>query len=243
MNTALDLDGPRTGPARAQDGRPKELVILLHGLGADGNDLISLAPLFGQLLPEAAFVSPNAPFPCDMAPPGAPMGRQWFSFQDRGPAAVLAGARAAATHLDAFIDAELERAGLPDDRLALVGFSQGTMIALHVAIRRARACAAVIGYSGALIGPELLAEEVVSRPPVLLVHGEADEVVPFQSLAAAEQALRAAGFLVHGEARPGLGHGIDEAGLKLGATMLKQSLYPEEAGSDPARPEAGDTGR
>ena len=229
MNAARDLDGPRFGPAQAQDGRPKELVILLHGLGADGNDLISLAPLFAQALPAAAFVSPNAPFPCDMASPGAPMGRQWFSFQDRDPAAVLAGVRTAAGHLDAFIDAELERAGLPDDRLALLGFSQGTMIALHTAIRRARPCAAVIGYSGALVGPELLAEEVRSRPPVLLVHGDADEVVPFQSMAAAEQALRAAGFLVHGETRPGLGHGIDEAGLKLGATMLKQSLYPDEA--------------
>jgi phospholipase/carboxylesterase len=233
MNTGIDLDGPRVGPAQAQDGRPKELVILLHGLGADGNDLISLAPLFAQALPEAAFVSPNAPFPCDMAP----FGRQWFSFQDRDPAAVLAGVRAAATHLDAFIDAELERAGLSDDRLALLGFSQGTMVALHTAIRRARACAAVIGYSGALVGAELLAEEVRSRPPVLLVHGDADEVVPFPSLAAAEQALRGDGFLVHGEARPGLGHGIDEAGLQLGATMLKQSLYPDEAGPAEA-PEA-----
>ncbi len=227
MNTALDLDGPRFGPAQAADGKPKELIVLLHGLGADGNDLISLAPLFGQILPEAAFVSPNAPFPCDMAP----MGRQWFSFQDRDPAAVLEGARAAAGPLDAFIDAELERAGLSDDRLALLGFSQGTMIALHTAIRRARPCAAVIGYSGALVGSELLAAEVRSRPPMLLVHGDADEVVPFPSMAAAEGALRAAGFLVHGEARPGLGHGIDEAGLHLGAAMLKQSLYPDGVGA------------
>ncbi len=230
MNTADDLDGPRVGPAQAAEGQPKELVILLHGLGADGNDLISLAPLFAQTLPEAAFVSPNAPFPCDMAP----FGRQWFSFQDRDPAAILAGVRAAAHHLDAFIDAELERAGLADERLVLLGFSQGTMMALHTAIRRARPCAAVIGYSGALVGPELLAEEVRSRPPILLVHGQADELVPFESMAAAEQALRAEGFLVHGEARPGLGHGIDEAGLKLGATMLKQSLYPDEGGPDEA---------
>ena len=237
MTAARDLDGPRFGPAQAADGRPRELVILLHGLGADGNDLISLAPLFAQALPEAAFVSPNAPFPCDMAPPGASMGRQWFSFHDRDPAAVLAGVRAAAAHLDAFIDAELERAGLPDARLVLLGFSQGTMMALHTAIRRARPCAAVIGYSGALVAAELLAEEVRSRPPMLLVHGDADEVVPFPSMAAAEQALRDAGFLVHGEARPGLGHGIDEAGLRLGATMLKQSLYPEDAGPDEARPE------
>ncbi len=234
MNTAIDLDGPRFGPAQGADGQPKELVILLHGLGADGNDLISLAPLFARVLPEAAFVSPNAPYPCDMAPPGAPKGRQWFSFQDRDPAAVLTGVRAAAGHLDAFIDAELEGAGLPDERLVLIGFSQGTMMALHTAIRRARQCAAVIGYSGALVGPELLGEEARSRPPVLLVHGDADEVVPFASMAAAEQALRGEGFLVHGEARPGLGHGIDEEGLQLGAAMLKQSLYPDAAGPEEA---------
>ncbi len=237
MTDGSDLDGPRFGPAQAQDGRPQELVILVHGLGADGNDLISLAPVFAQVLPAAAFVSPNAPFPCDMAPPGVSMGRQWFSFQDSNPAAILAGVRTAARHLDAFIDAELTRAGLPDARLALLGFSQGTMIALHTAIRRARPCAAVIGYSGALVGPELLAAEVRSRPPMLLVHGDADEVVPFQSMAAAEGALRAAGFLVHGEARPGLGHSIDEAGLHLGAAMLKQSLYPDAAGADEARPD------
>ncbi len=236
MNAARDLDGPRFGPAQAADGRPTELVVLLHGLGADGNDLISLAPLFARMLPGAAFVSPHAPFPCDMAP----VGRQWFSFQNREPEAVLAGVRAAAPHLGAFIDAELERAGLPDERLALVGFSQGTMMALHVALRRARPCAAVIGYSGALVAPELLAGEIESRPPVLLVHGDADEVVPFASLAAAERALRENGLSVHSEVRPGLGHGIDETGLQLGAAMLKRTLYPDVPGPGPAEaPEAG----
>ncbi len=230
MNIGIDLDGPRFAPAQAADGRPQELVILLHGLGADGNDLISLAPLFAQVLPGAAFVSPHAPFPCDMAP----FGRQWFSVQDRAPEAVLAGVRAAAPHLGAFIDTELERAGLGDERLALIGFSQGTMMALHVALRRAQACAAVIGYSGALVGPEVLAEEIESRPPVLLVHGDADEVVPFSSMAAAEQALQENGLSVHGEARPGLGHGIDETGLQLGAAMLKQTLYPDAPEPGPA---------
>ena len=230
MNIGFDLDGPRFGPAQAADGRPKELVILLHGLGADGNDLISLAPLFAQVLPGAAFVAPNAPFPCDMAP----FGRQWFSFQDRAPEAVLAGVRAAAPHLGAFIDTELERAGLPDERLALIGFSQGTMMALHVALRRAQACAAVIGYSGALVAPQLLAEEVRSRPPILLTHGDADEIVPFSSMAAAEQALRENGMLVHSEPRPGLGHGIDETGLQLGAAMLQQTLYPDAPEPGPA---------
>ena len=232
MNIAIDLDGPRVGPAAG--ARATELVVLLHGLGADGSDLISLAPIFAQILPGAAFVAPNAPFPCDMAP----FGHQWFSFQDRDPAAILAGVRAAAPQLDAFIDAELARAGLDEARLALIGFSQGTIMALHVALRRTAPCAGVIGYSGALVGPELLAEEIASRPPVLLVHGDADEVMPSASMAAAEQALRANGILVHAEARPGLGHGIDETGVQLGATMLKQTLYPEDVGAEAPEPEA-----
>ena len=232
MNIGIDLDGPRIGPAQAADGRPKELVILLHGLGADGNDLIALAPLFAQVVPGAAFVAPNAPFPCDMAP----FGHQWFSFQDRDPEAILAGVRAAAVHLDAFIDAELKGAGLADGRLALLGFSQGTMMALHVALRRAKPCAAVVGYSGALAGPRTLSKEIKSRPPVLLVHGDADEIVPFASMAAAQQALHDNGVLAHGEARPGLGHGIDEIGLQLGATMLKQTFHPEGAGEEARSP-------
>lgn len=218
MNEIFKLDGPRAGPAAG--GAPDALVVLAHGLGADGNDLIGLAPQLGQVLPGAVFVSPHGPFPCDMAP----FGRQWFSLQDRNPAAILAGVRMAAPVLDGFIDAELARHGLADDRLALVGFSQGTMMSLHVALRRERPCAAVLGYSGALIGAEHLAAEIKSRPPVLLVHGEADEVVPVQALPAAVQALEANAVPVTWESRPGLGHGIDGEGLVLGARLLVQAL-------------------
>jgi phospholipase/carboxylesterase len=221
MTATFDLDGPRAGPAGG--GPADALVVLLHGLGADGNDLIGLAPQLGQVLPGAAFASPHAPFPCDMAP----YGRQWFSLQDRAPAALLAGVRMAAPILDGFIDGELARLGLGDERLALVGFSQGTMMALFVAPRRAKACAAVLGYSGALVGPELLAEEIASRPPVQLVHGAADEVVPFQAMAAAVAALEANGVAVRSAARPGLGHGIDPEGLALGARFLIDALQGE----------------
>ncbi len=214
----LTLDGPRQPPRRG--AKPKSLVILLHGLGADGNDLISLAPYWAPLLPETEFLSPHAPFPCDMAP----MGYQWFSFQERTPEAVLAGVRAAAPFLDGFIDEALETRGLDESRLALVGFSQGTMMSLHVGLRRAKPVAGIVGYSGRLIGEDFLADELRSKPPVLLMHGTADEIVPFESLALAERHLKAAGVAVTTVQRPGLGHSIDEIELSKGGEFLKDVL-------------------
>ncbi len=214
----FNLDGPRMDPASG--GAAKQLVILLHGLGADGNDLIGLAPHWAEFLPDAAFASPNAPFPCDMTP----MGYQWFSVQDRSAAAMLGGVRAAAAVLDAFIDQELERLELGPDKLAIVGFSQGTMMSLYVIPRRQAAVAGLVGYSGRLVAPELLPAETVSRPPILLIHGEADDLVPFESMAQAEQGLEAAGFGVTTLARPSLGHGIDTEGLTHGGAFLKAAF-------------------
>jgi phospholipase/carboxylesterase len=214
----FDLDGPRFGPAAG--GVAQQLVILLHGLGADGQDLIGIAPHWAQALPNAAFVSPNAPFPCDMAP----YGYQWFSVQDRSPEAMLSGVRMAASPLDAFIDAEMERAGVDESRTALVGFSQGTMMSLYVGPRRARQLAGIVGFSGRLIAPELLAAEIKSRPPVVLVHGTADEVVPYASLDHATKGLRAAGIEVETLSCPGVGHGIDQNGLVRGAEFLHKVL-------------------
>src|SRR5690242_14443060 len=204
------LSGPSLPPAAG--GPPRHLVILLHGLGADGADLISLGQHWARLLPHAAFVAPNAPYPCDMAP----YGYQWFSLQDRNPARILAGVQAAAPMLDAFIDRALAEHGLTDKDLGLVGFSQGAMTGLYVASRRKAPCAAVVGYSGALVGADLLASQATARPPVLLVHGDADPIVPFQALGAAEAGLKAAGFDVTAVERPGLGHGIDPEGLLVG---------------------------
>lgn len=218
MSDFFTLQGPSFGPVAG--GRPRSLVILLHGLGADGDDLIQLAPHWAQRLPSTEFVSPHAPFPCDMAP----YGRQWFSLQDRGPQAVLAGVEAAAPILDAFIDASLEARGLPASAVALVGFSQGTMMSLFVAPRRAAAVAGIVGYSGAMIGADRLATDCRSKPPVLLVHGDADPVVPFAAMMAAESALRASGIDVATERRPGLPHSIDEVGLVKGAAFLAARL-------------------
>jgi phospholipase/carboxylesterase len=212
------LSGPSRPPASG--GKPRRLVILLHGLGADGNDLIGLAPNWARLLPDAEFLSPNAPFPCDMAP----YGYQWFSSQDRSPEAVLGGVRAAAPILDAFIDEALEERGLGSGELALVGFSQGTMMSLFVGLRRAEPVAGIVGFSGRLLAPELLASELRSRPPILLVHGTEDPLVPYSSLAAAETTLKAAGVPVETVTSFGIGHSIDDQGLRRGGEFLKKVL-------------------
>jgi phospholipase/carboxylesterase len=216
----FQLSGPSRPPASG--GKPGRLVVLLHGLGADGNDLIGLAPYWAPMLPDAEFLSPNAPFPCDMAP----YGYQWFSSQDRSPTAVLAGMRAAAPILDAFLDEALAARALGDDDMALVGFSQGTMMALFVGLRRARPAAGILGFSGRLLAPELLAGELRSRPPVLLVHGTEDPLVPYQSLAEAKAALTAASVPTETLTCPGIGHSIDERGLRRGGHFLKDVLTP-----------------
>jgi phospholipase/carboxylesterase len=214
----MALSGPSRPPLAG--GTPRRLVILLHGLGADGNDLIGLQQYWARLVPDAEFVSPNAPFPCDMAG----FGYQWFSVQDRTPAAMLAGVRAAAPILDAYIDEELQKRGLSESDAALVGFSQGTMMSLFVGLRRERPMAGILGYSGRLIGPELLAGELRSRPPVLLVHGTEDPLVPFDSMAGAETALKAAAVPVETLACPGIEHSIDPEGLQRGGLFLRQVL-------------------
>ncbi|MCZ6452828.1 MAG: prolyl oligopeptidase family serine peptidase [Alphaproteobacteria bacterium] len=218
MPEHVELSGPAFAPASG--GPAKQLVILLHGVGADGNDLIGLAPMLSQGLPDAEFLAPNAPEPCDMAP----VGRQWFSLQDRSADVIEAGVRAAAPLVDKFIDDNCAIRQITPDRVALFGFSQGCMMSLFVGLRRQTALAAVLGYSGALVAPEKLAAEIVSRPPVLLVHGEADPVVPYQMLAAAQAGLEAAGVDVQTVSRPGLGHGIDEAGIREGAALLQRTL-------------------
>ena len=214
----LTLSGPSHPPHSG--AAPKRLVILLHGLGADGNDLIGLAPYWAPHLPDAEFLSPNAPFPCDMAP----FGFQWLSAHDPSPEARLAGARAAAGILNDFIDESLEARGLTDSELALVGFSQGAMMSLFVGLRRERPVAGIVGFSGRLIAPQLLAEEIRSRPPILLVHGTDDPMVPYSSMAEAESALKATGVSVETLTCPGIGHSIDGAGLHAGGAFLQRVL-------------------
>jgi phospholipase/carboxylesterase len=190
----------------------KHLVILLHGYGSNAQDLIGLAPEIAPALPDCAFVSPDAPFPCEMG-----FGRQWFGLSDRSPAAMKAGIEMAVPLLNAYIDEQKQRFGLEEADIALLGFSQGTYMSLSTAPSRVKTLAGVVGYSGALIPSDI---PIVSRPPVLLVHGMADEVVPFAAMANAESTLRESGLAVETLARPGLGHGIDPQGLQAGIAFL-----------------------
>ena len=209
------LTGPTAPPA---SGEPASaLVVFLHGYGADGNDLISLSQIFSQVLPHAAFSAPHAPQAMGMG------GRAWFPLTMRDPSEYERGVVSAAPSLDAYLDAELSRLGLADDRLALVGFSQGTMMALHVAYRRPSSIACVVGYSG-------LCATVEGGPlkpaPTILIHGTADEVVPPQMTMVAAQMLGGADIPVEFHMVPGLGHGIEETGLRMAADQLRRSLPP-----------------
>jgi phospholipase/carboxylesterase len=210
-----------SGPARQpRSGKTKQLVILLHGWGADGPNLIDLGDALAPVLPDALFVAPNAPYPCE----ANPYGYQWFSLTDRQPQHMFAGVSAAADILNHFIDHALDDLKLDNGKLALIGFSQGTMLALHTALRRTPAIAAAVGFSGALIGPDQLAKEIAARPPVCLIHGEADDVVPYKSLAMATEALKAHGVSAESHTRPFLGHSIDMEGLKLAGEFLQKKL-------------------
>jgi len=209
------LSGPRLPPVR---GHATHLVVLLHGYGADGNDLIGLAPHWQRMLPTAAFVAPNAPERCA----GAPMGYQWFPISRIDPQEMQRGVESAAQGLNEFLDAELKRLELGNDRLALVGFSQGTMMSLHVGLSRPSKPAVIVGFSGMLAGapPELGAD----APPILLAHGDQDPMIPPGAIFDAATRLGAAGANVQWHLSPGVGHSIDEAGLALGGLHLTMAF-------------------
>ena len=216
------------GRKASRSGRTGSVVVLLHGYGADGNDLLGLSDPLGAHLPDTVFLAPDAPQRCI----GNPMGYQWFPIPWIDGSDPATAARAMATAVDdlnAYLDNVLIDEAIEADRLVLLGFSQGTMMALHVAPRRQAAVAAVVGFSGRLIEPELLADELRVRPPVLLVHGDADDVVPPGSLPDAASALTAAGLEVNTHISPGMGHGIGNDGLSLALAFIQDKLGIENA--------------
>ncbi len=210
------LTGPSLGPASG--GKPRQIVILIHGYGSNGADLLSLAPYWYQHLPNALFVAPNAPEPC----PGLPGGFQWWALETFDRAALAAGVARAAPKLDAFVDAQLAAHGLTERDLVLIGFSQGTMMALHVGPLRARRIAGIIGYSGVLADPHTAG--VRTKPPVLLVHGDADPVVPIAGFHRSVAELQAMRFDLETHVSIGLGHGVDAQGLDLGLKFIRRVL-------------------
>jgi phospholipase/carboxylesterase len=216
------LDGPRL-PQRS--ATPKQLVVLLHGYGADGNDLIDLGHAWRQWLPDAVFVAPDAPEPCAEAP----MGRQWFTIDRSDPAGRWKGVTSVAPIVHRFLDEELKRHNLPPSALAIAGFSQGTMIGLHVGLRRTTPPLAIVGYSGRLTAPNqgdfaAMTDEIISRPPVLLVHGDMDMVVPPDSLQLSAQGLKTLGIDAETHVSQGVGHGIDQDGLQRGGVFLARAF-------------------
>jgi phospholipase/carboxylesterase len=224
------LNGPRLPPA---SGKADRLVVFCHGYGADGNDLIGLGQHWQRLMPTAAFVSPHAPERCAMSP----MGYQWFGISRLDPAEMARGVSSAAPVLEAFIDAELARLGLDASRLALVGFSQGTMMSLHVGLRRKVSPSAIVGFSGMLPGADRLPGEIAARPPVLLIHGDADEVIPVEALFASAHGLGAAGVRAAWHVSRGVGHGIAPDGLEIAGNFLADAFAGKLANAADSAPQ------
>lgn len=215
-----ELQSGRKGAAK---GHAKTLVVFLHGYGADGADLLGLADVLAPHLPGAAFLAPNAPEPCR----GGGFGYQWFPIprmDGSSQAQADAGIDASATDLNAFLDARLAEEGVTPDHLALVGFSQGAMMSMHVAPRRSAPIAGVVAISGRLLRPDSLAAEAVVKPPILLVHGDQDPVVPFESMGLAGDALVAVGIPCFGHVMKGAAHGIAPDGLGVALQFLKERL-------------------
>lgn len=196
------------------------IVILLHGYGADGENLISLAVELSKAFPDTHFFSPNGILPFE----NAPFGYQWFGLNDRSEQSMLKGLNNAAPYINQFIDYQLQKFNLSDENLALIGFSQGAMLALHTALRRTKKIGAVISFAGMLVAPQLLQTELESKPPVSLIHGALDDVIPLPAMQMALAALEYAHIPVETIIEPMLGHSIGTVGLEFARKALKRNL-------------------
>ncbi len=202
----------------------KSLVVMLHGVGSNGKDLISLAPLLTAGLPGTKFISPDAPFACDMVPPGYPDAFQWFSLQSYDPASLLAGVQNVFPLVESFLETMAKKFNVPYSKIALLGFSQGTMTSLYTAPRLKETIAGVLGYSGALVWEPDTNSDDLKRMPVRLIHGEADDVVPVQAWHNAMDTLKEYNYEVDGHTTPGLIHSIDQPGIDSGLLFLQKIL-------------------
>ena len=214
----------KSGRRAPVSGETRSIVVFLHGYGANGADLLGLADPLGEHLPDTLFVAPDAPEEI----PGFPGGFQWFPIpwiDGSSEEEAMRGMAQAFDDLNAFLDALMVDEDVLPEQVVVFGFSQGTMMALHVIPRREDEVAGVVGFSGRLLNPETLADEVVSRPPVLLVHGDQDDVVPPQSLPQAAEALQHAGFKdVYAHIMKGTAHGIAPDGLSVALAFMRDKL-------------------
>ena len=208
-----------SGPKLIPEGKAESLVILSHGYGSNGDDLFGLAQQWKEKLPKTIFVAPNAPEPSPH-----PGGFQWFPISSFSKEERIEGTLKAAPNLDEFIDHCLEEYKIPSKKLALVGFSQGTMMSLHVDLRRKQPIAGILGYSGALAAPGKLVSEMTHKPPVFLLHGTQDNIIPFPAMFEAVGALEAAGISVEKHLSQNIAHGIGPDGLQKGGDFLSQVL-------------------
>jgi phospholipase/carboxylesterase len=221
------VQGPKI--AALSCGKPVYLIVLLHGPGADGQSIINQALNWAPTMPKAEFLAAEAPFLRD----SNGSGKVWFDMTDLSADRLGAGVRAAAPMLDAFLDQVLAERRLPDSHLALVGFSQGAMLALHVGLRRPRQLGAIVAFSGAVYDIDnLLAGEIKSRPPVLMIHGEADPVVPFATMTASKELLKANGVPAKSMRRPGVGHEMDDDGVIAAGDFLAATVVSKPASHD-----------
>lgn len=213
-----------SGRKEPLSGELRSAVIFLHGYGANGADLLGLADPLAEHMPDTLFLAPDAPEACA----GAPMGFQWFPIpwiDGSSEEESMEGLRHASDDLNAFIDGVMVDEDLLPEQVMILGFSQGTMMALHVLPRREDAVAGIVAFSGRLLEPELLEDEALCKPPVLLIHGDQDDVVPPQSLPQAAEALQAAGWKeVFAHVMKGTGHGIAPDGLQVALAFMRDRL-------------------
>ena len=212
------IDGPSIHPLSGSQA--KQLVIFCHGYGADGNDLIGLANYFQQILPDAYFISPNAPESCPMNP----MGYQWFDFTSNDPDLIWKKVNDAGEILNNFIDNKLNELNLSDKDLSLVGFSQGTMMSLHVGLRRSVAMSSIVGFSGRLIREDTLSDDMKSKPPIYLIHGDQDPMVPYSDTINAAKILKDLDVDVQSHISPNTPHSIAQDGLEIAIKFLSSNF-------------------
>ncbi|MBV7378500.1 alpha/beta hydrolase [Maritimibacter dapengensis] len=215
-----DLEFKRKGAA---SGETKSVVVFLHGYGADGADLLGLADPLAPHMPDTTFVAPDAPEKCA----GNPFGFQWFPIpwlDGSSEEAAREGADMAHADIDAFLDRVLTDEGITPDKLIVFGFSQGTMMSLRVIPRRDTEIAGIVAFSGRILEPESYAEHVKVKPPILLVHGDQDEMVPVAHFDEAGAVLQQAGFTVYGHIQKGTGHGIAPDGLSVALSFMADRL-------------------